>query len=191
MVIDNLKLIVGGILIFLLFGTGFCSGYKVKKCPTITTNTMIVHDTIIKKIPNNIYHYSERIVRKDSIIYNNTIEYKDVDTAQILRNWTSIYIYDRYFHDSNINVYLTDSISQNKSIGHSFKYELLKPQIVTNNELITKNYRRSLYAGAGIDSKKDLSIQGLYTGPKLGVGIGYAPMTKNIEVKAYINLFNF
>lgn len=189
MVIDDLKLIIGGIVILLLFGTGFCTGYKVKKCPTITTVTEIVHDTIINTIPNNIYHYVQ--VRKDSIIYNDRIEYRDVDTAQILKNYFATYTYDRYFHDLNLNVYLTDSISQNKSIGHSFKYEIIRPQTIVNNELIVKNYRRSLYVGSGLNSKQDISIKGLYAGQKLAVGASYYPATKIKEVSAYINLFNF
>ena len=191
MIIDNLKLIIGGIAILLLFGTGFCTGCKVKKCPEVVTTTVVIHDTLTHYIPNNIYHYSEKIVYKDSIIYSNTVEYKDVDTAQILRNFFSIYIYDRYFHDPNINIYLTDSISQNRSIGHALKYEWLKPQTITENKVTNIDYRRSLYIGAGTNSKQDLSIKGLYAGKKMAIEIGYSPATKIKEVGAYINLFNF
>ena len=185
----DLKLVLAGVAILVLFGTGMCTGYKVKKCPEITTETIIVHDTITHTIPNDIYHYVQ--VLKDTVIYNDKIVYKDVDTAQILKNYFATYTYERYFHDKNINIFLNDSISQNKSVGHSFKYEWLKPQVVTNNEQIIKNYRRSLYTGAGLNTLKELSVQGLYAGPRLALGVGYAPVTKVTEVKAYINLFNF
>jgi len=185
----KLKLILGGIVILLLFGTGMCTGYKVKKCPEIVTNTITVHDTITNYIPKDIYHYVQ--VLKDTVIYNDKIVYKDVDTAQILRNFFSTYIHERYFHDANINVYLTDSISQNKSIGHSFRYQWLQPQTITENKVTVNNYRKSIYVGAGMNSRQDISIKGLYAGEKLAIGAAYYPATKVKEVSAYINLFNF
>jgi hypothetical protein len=64
-----------------------------------------------------------------------------VDTSKILKEHYALNIYKQTIGDSSFKATITDSIQQNKLIGRSFQYQLLKPVA-----LVLPN-RSKLFAG--------------------------------------------
>lgn len=160
---------------FLLLGVFFLMGYifysKVFKCPEYSPDTLYVYDTIIKEIPDTIPFY---ITKTDTVIYRDTV-FKDVDTAEILKEYFALHVYERLWLDSLVKVTLHDTISQNKPQGNTFVYKILKPQVVNNNVTNVYNYLRYITGGVSVPLKdiKYTNIELNYVTHRWYGGIGY------------------
>lgn len=172
---------------------GFIGGYKmypsIHPCPTVTSDTVFVHDTTVYTIVDSI-PYPVR----DTIFFPDTVTIPtDVDTNAILQDYYAVYGYPWEKADSNIKFNLYTTITQNKPIRYSFSYELLKPQeVVYNNIDNSITYNRYLYAGAGISTyEPNISLNLLYASDKSYFKVGYTPKTKGIELGAGIKLLKF
>jgi hypothetical protein len=186
-----------GAVVVLLIGIfiGGCQYGKSRvQCPTITTTTQYIHDTINHYIPNDIYHYNQG---KDTIIYRDSLiyQYHDVDTVAILRDYYALHTYNRLWTDTLIRVDLVDVISENKPISNKFKYTLLKPQTsIVNTITPPPIFKNRLYAGLScpVYGYKDfaVSVQAQYSTPKYLFGAYADPVNKVIGANFGINILN-
>ena len=92
----NAALLLGSFAIFVMFVcfVSGCNYHKKRfKCPEITTNTIIIHDTLIHEIVDSFPYY---VQNWDTIIYTDTI-IQPVDTAEILRDYFALHVYNRHW----------------------------------------------------------------------------------------------
>ena len=181
-------IVIGGMVLLLLLCeyVGYTIYPKVHPCPEHTSDTLYVYDTVEHHIIDTVPYY---IVKTDTVIYRDTV-FKDVDTAEILKDYFALHVYERLWLDSTLKVTLLDTISQNKPQGNTFTYQLLKPQ--TNVTNVTNIYNYTRYITAGLDIPlKDFSyvnLEILYVSPKWYGGVGYNINLKTPTLKAGVTI---
>lgn len=191
----NLAFILGGLAIFIMVAC-FVSGCQYHKhqnpCPepTIVTNTVLIHDTIIHEIVDTFPFY---IIKNDTIIYIEEIP-AVVDTAKILADYFALHVYSRSWTDSLLTVDLRDTVTQNRFLQNEFKYKILRPQAVINTTVDNSvNYYNYLYAGIDFPfyNAECLEFSVLSAFKRGYIGVGYAPMQKGISIKTGVRLFSW
>jgi len=189
----NAVLLLGSLAVFVMF-VCFVSGCNYhknhSKCPEITTNTVIIHDTIIYQIADTIPFY---IQKTDTIIYTETI-IQPVDTAEILKNYFALHVYNRHWEDSLLSVNLRDTVTQNRFMGNDFNYRILRPQTIINTIVDNSvKYNSCLYFGLDIfcPNMEYSEIALFYASRKSLLGIGYAPLAKGGSFKIALPLFTW
>jgi len=189
----NLAFILAGIFLFCLiacFVSG-CNYHKNRfKCPEITTHTVIIHDTLIHNIVDSFPYYISNTVK---IIYRDTI-IQPVDTAEILRDYFALHVYNRQWEDSLLSVNLRDTITENHFLGNKFQYQILRPQTITYNNVDNSvTYNSYLYCGIGTQTNNinNIELNGLLAFPKIYIGAGYLPNIKAFNAKIGIKLLSF
>jgi hypothetical protein len=180
-----LNIIIIVVTVLLLAGT-FFGGYKVGRnsvhCPTVTVDTLLLHDTITYHIKDTIPYY---ISIRDTVYQTGYIT-APVDTAEILKDYFSVHVYDRQWADSLIEVSLTDKISKNTPIDNEFSYRILRPQTIINNSIdnsITYNRYISLGLDVPIKNVNYLELEAIYHTEKWYTGLGYEPEINSFNVK--------
>lgn len=179
------------ILLMLVFIKGCNHGKTLVKCPTITTNTVIKHDTIIHNIVDTFPYY---IVGATKIEYRTDTVYKNIDTIAVVRDYFSTHITDNRFQDSLVQVDLKTYISENQLKHSVFKYKILRDQSVTYTTVDNSvNYSKYLYVGGSIPVKdvKYTNFSLFYAFPAGLVAAGYNPYLKSIQVTGGFKLIKF
>lgn len=182
---------------------GFIGGYKtyprINPCPTITTDTVFVHDTIWYTMHDTVIN---TVTKKDTIFVPVEIP-ADVDTAQILKDYFSVYRYLWEKQDSNISLKLYTTVTKNQPIAYDISYKWLKPQqVIVNNIDNTITYNKYLYIGAslpvyplkdsiGIATINHIGLDAIYAFPKGYIGAQWKPYDNVISAKVGIKLFTF
>ena len=111
---------------------------------TITTIDT-TYTTIVKEIPKYIPKWDTKI----EYIHDTT---KVIDTAYVIGDYYSTYVYKDSLITDTLKLYINDSISQNKIKIRDIKYKITLPTItITNN--ITKR-RNEFYYGFNIAGGK-------------------------------------
>lgn len=179
-------------MLFLTFA--FVGGCEYRKktfdCPVITSDTILVKDTIIHTIVDSFPYY---IVKNDTIIYTDTV-FKDIDTAKILSDYFAIHIYTRTWTDSLVDISLRDYITQNMPVKNNLTYRILRPQeVIVNNVDQSVHYSSYLYFGGTVPIKdvrySDFTVSFAF---KQGLcGIGYNPYLKSLSVTGAIKIAQF
>jgi hypothetical protein len=197
-IVNKILIVVIIVLLAASFIGGCQYGKSRKICPQITSDTVLVHDTITRTIVDRYPYY---ILGNDSIIYD-TIP-RIIDTAAILKDYYATHIYNRNWNDSLINVDIQDYVSENKPIHNVFSYTIKRPQqIIYNTEDNSITYDRFIYVGLSVPIRKDpnytipvdvmmVGIEGFYTFKTGYVGLEYIPEVKGINIKAGTKLFKF
>ncbi len=146
-------LIVGLVIVIMLLRS--CGG-DVE--PVVITKTEIKYDTITNEITNYVPQIVNRIVRKTDTIsvidslyivkYDTILDKMVVDTAKILEDYFSSYVYNDIQDFDSVKFEITDTISQNKIISRDISYTLVRPTItITEKHFINK---REFYLGLGL-----------------------------------------
>jgi len=185
------KIILYVSVILLILGLTFFGGYRYYGSThqiVTQTDTILIYDTIIHEIPNDVHHYHvdiDTVFVPDSILIPS-----DVDTLAILADYYRIYNYKRAWEDSVISVTFTDQISQNRIFQSSLlQYKLLKPQTVITNTTTINNYSTYLNLGLNSDIKflyPEITAQ-LIT-KKFSYGVGYMPVQKGLTIHLGYNI---
>ena len=146
---DTLKYALLVIITVALMFTGGWVGYKMYPAShpcIVTSDTVYVYDTIEHTILDTVPYY---VVELDTIVYRDTV-FKDVDTANILKDYYALHYYTRTWEDSLLTVTLRDEISENKPMSNIFVYKILRPQVIVENVVNNYSYTRYLLAGFGM-----------------------------------------
>lgn len=197
----KIYIIAGAIVLTSILG--FIGGYRtyphINPCPTITSDTIFVRDTVWYNIHDTI---TNTIVERDTISVPVEIP-SEVDTAAILKDYLSVYRYLWEKQDSNISLKLYTTITKNKPINYDLSYKWLKPQqVIVNNIDNTITYNRYLYVGATLPvySFKDsvsiatinhIGLDAIYAFPKGYIGAEWKPYYNIISAKVGFKLFTF
>jgi hypothetical protein len=171
--------------------SGCVRGRRTAKCPTISTEVVILHDTATHYIPNYVPWY---IAGKDTTIYIDRLIPAKVDTLAILRDYYALHYQDRFWSDSLIQVTLKDMITQNKATPQKFTYKILRPQTIINNTQDNSvHYQSYLYIGGSVPINKfDYSSIDLTLAlPKWSIGVSYAPGVNTFMVRAGVKIIAF
>jgi hypothetical protein len=188
-----INIIIIVVAVLLLLGTfigGVQYGKSRVKCPTITVDTLILHDTITYHIKDTIPYY---IAIRDTVYQTGYIT-TPVDTAEILKDYFSVHVYDRQWADTLIEVSLTDKISKNTPIDNEFSYKILRPQTIVNNSIdnsVTYNRYISLGLDVPIKNINYLELEAIYHTERWYTGLGYEPEINSFNVKLGMTLIKF
>jgi hypothetical protein len=189
----DLRNIIIGLTVLLLLLTGaFLGGWsshkKYRPCPIITSDTIIIHDTVTHHIVDSFPYY---IATLDTIFLPDTI-LQPVDTSSILKNYFSTFVYNREWKDSIINVNLTDYISQNRPVKNEFSYKVIKPFTTIVNQ-IDNSVTYQSYFQLGITEQlnhyENVGLNAQFVMPKWYLSYGYVPNTKVHSVGIGVTLF--
>lgn len=182
-----IEILIVIIFLFAVFVGGCRYGRTRVKCPVTTTDTIYKYDTITHAIHDVV----TQVVR-DTIYFPDTIP-SIVDTLAILKDYYAIYTYDWPKQDSNINLSLQTTITQNRPVKYDFSYKLLRPQTVVNNVTTINNpYYNRLYLGATVPLKSGYpGIDITMVTQKYYGGMEYQPKEKIFSVKAGISIIKF
>lgn len=131
--------------------------------------TRVIRDTTYVTQRDTIARYVPKItsvIEPVHIVFRDTLlNYKDVDTAAILRD----YFYTRYYEDSTLvkygKVIVKDSVSKNRIISRSWVTDFKIPVI---KETITEQKKNQVYAG----------FSGLFGQTAIGAEINFTLKTK-------------
>lgn len=188
------------IIIFLLtFFFGCQHGKKIKVCPTITTTTITVHDTVPHEIPT---YYPWYIKGDDSIVYVHDSIPIVIDSAEVIKDYYAQHYSSSQFEDSLLLVNESYMLTQNKYYPIDFKYKYKGATTIINNSVDNStNYARYIYLGASlpvfpakantISNINYIGLNGLYAFPKGYAEIIYQPYTKIFTLGAGVKLFKF
>jgi len=189
----NAALLLGSLAIFLMFAcfvSGCCYHKNHRKCPEIITNTVIIHDTLIRNIVDSFPYY---IVKTNTIIKRDTIP-RIIDTAKILKDYYAYHVYNRKWQDTLIQVSIQDTVTENRFLGNNFNYRILRPQTIINNTQDNSiTYNSYLYGGIDLilPNMEYASIDVLYAFSRGYLGFGYIPLQKGVSLKGGVNLFKW
>jgi len=151
------------------------------KQPIVQDTTVYIHDTVTYTIP--VKH-----LVPDTVLQAYPV-YQVVDTAAILHDYFAKRFYADTLTDSLVSCVILDTVYQNRLLSRAFTYRLLKPQTVhiTTITPVTPEPELRMYLGAGgsmsNSGKPGLSIEGLVTRNKIGIGVGYDLLNKSTSVK--------
>lgn len=182
MTLLNKFLTIGVVLVFILsfiFGCEYGKGRI--RCPVITTDTITRVDTIVHEISSSYPYYVDRpvmVVKRDTVLAK-------VDTISILENYFSKYVYRRKWENDTLKVTVLDTISQNRSIGNSFSYNIKIPFVtIINKQDNSINYSKYISLGLDIPIKniKYSELYGLYNWKNGFIGLGYSSELKSFNL---------
>lgn len=113
-------------------------------------------DTVVKvkyvKVPYPVYKRG-RVIRKDSIIYEKTVEYANIDSSLLLSKYyaKSVFIGEIVVDPGYTSVIVIDSVSRNKIYSKQFVIKTIKKRNNNTNVLVVEDKvkTREWYAGAG------------------------------------------
>jgi hypothetical protein len=176
--------ILVGIIIYL----SECSP-KPQGCNTCCidkSDTAYVYDTTLKEIP--VPYPLPKDTEYVEIPAN-------VDTSEILKDYFARLYYNQTISDSNLVAIIEDSVTQNRIIHRTFKYQWLQPQTVIINEVKPQGKERSkVYVGVELGG----NMQQFNLSPTLrlatvkgnmyGVRYGAIDKTYNFEYSKKISL---
>ena len=186
--------ILVGLVLLALLGCGYF-GYtlypKHNPCPQTASDTVYVYDTAWHTITDTVPWY---IVKHDSIVYRDTV-FKDVDTAEILKDYYAIHYYTRFWQDTLIAVTKHDVISKNDFISSELTYKLLKPVTIINNVINNVFYSRYITFGTDLPFKQvqhmNVNIDVMYVTSKYYLGVGYNSELNCPTIKGGVTIFKF
>jgi hypothetical protein len=194
--------IIAGMALIILTGIFFLgySRYPVWNKPSQSTHDSIfIHDTVPKIIPDSFPYYIEKKVAvkyRDSVWMDSVIKANRVDTTgifNIYREYYSLNYYDRNWQDTLVQITIHDMITENMPADNNFTYKLLKPLTVIDNSTTTNLYTKYIYLGGSItlpDSKySNLGVYGAF--PRSFFGISYIPYNPGVMLTAGFKIIKF
>ena len=174
--IKNILIVV--LVVILIFmkscsGSGGGNGTTITTPGIVRTNTVMTYDTIIKEIPKYIPKLVTKIVREiDSIII-----IQPIDTAAILEDYFATYVYNDIQSFDSLKLEITDSVSQNKIVARTIKYDIIYPTLTITQTKFIKQHE--FFVGLGMAGR---TTQFNYLGahflwktkwkPAFGIGVG-------------------
>jgi len=199
---NSLKTAFTSILIIGLLVGSFYLGYRVYpsyKNPiaqVVEIDTIFLQDTTKYTIPDKTPEY---IIIRDSVKYrdqawmDSVIKANRVDTAAILEDYYGLHYYSRTWEDSLLKVSVDDAIAENRPIHNSFKYQILRPQSIIQNNVIEYSYSKYIYAGLNlpVSSPKYISLDIIAAFPRGYFGTGYSPGLNTLSIKGGIKIIDF
>ena len=143
--IKNILIVVLVVILIFMKSCGGGGGIRTVTTPGIVrTNTVMTYDTIIKEIPKYIPKLVTKIVREvDSIIITQPI-----DTSAILEDYFATYVYTDIQSFDSLKLQITDSVSQNKIVARTIKYDIIYPTLTITQTKFIKQHE--FFVGLGL-----------------------------------------
>lgn len=159
-----------------------CGGHKTQ----ILNHTNTVHtiDTAYVTVSKEIPIYVPKWHTRTEYIHDTTTV---IDTAYVIGDYFSTYVYNDSLKSDTLKLYITDSITQNKIKNRSIKYSYTFPVVTIEKD------RNEFYWGFGlVGSKTGIN----YFGPEFllrtknknvyGVGVGVdGNLQPNLSLRTY------
>ncbi len=199
------QLIIGGIIVLSLFGSGFLAGWKAHKCPVTVSHTEYIVDTQWYAV----HDYKPWVIR-DTIYKDKPVIPSDIDTNSInslkpiVKDYFTTYGYPWENKDSNIEFNLYTTITRNQPVKYDFTYRIIRPQTIVNNYTDNSTtYNKYIQFGLSMpvykftnDSTKlnalnKLSLDLNYIFPKGYVGGSWQPQGNVVSLKLGVTLIKF
>jgi hypothetical protein len=200
------QLLIGGILVLSLFGSGFLAGWKSHKCPVTTSHTEYVVDTQWYAV----HDYKPWVIRdtiyKDRpVIIPSNVDTTSVSALKVIaKDYYTTYGYPWEKQDTNIQFNLYTTITRNAPVKYDFEYKILRPQTIVNNYTDNSiNYGKYIQFGLSMpvykftqDSIKlnalnKLSLKLDYIFPKGSVGLNWQPQGNVVGIEFSATLIKF
>jgi len=174
-IFGDIKNVIILVLIIVILLLRQCSGSSTitPSEPTIITKTEIKYDTITKEVPK----YIPKIVTRIETNIDTLFLTQNIDTLSILKDYFAKYVYEDVQRLDSLNLVITDTVSENRILARSIKYDLIYPTVtVTETKYINP---REFYFGFGLNGNTGqfnyVGAQLLYRSRKkqaFGLGIG-------------------
>ena len=186
------------ILLFAVLILAFWGGWKtypkLRPCPEVKRDTIVIYDTATHFIRDTIPWY---IIKKDTVIVNHNIP-AVIDTGAILADFYNLHYYTRDWYDiiendTLIHIKLEDVISQNLPLDNNFSYRYYLPTQIINNSVTDIRYQSYLYGTLNfpVNDMKYASVGLSYASGRGLIGVGYIPYYKGMVVTGGFKLIRF
>ena len=204
--------------VVIIFGGGIFGGWKlhqrIKPCPTITTDTILVEDTSWHSIKNSMELTINNLQRRvDSLkAHPHVIQLPgdsipvpvDVDTNAILKDYYTKYAYSLKSENDTVAIHDSVIITQNAPVWNEISYKFKIPfTTITNNIDNSIHYTNYLQAGVyvpvyslNVDSNnsqllRNMQVELTYTWSRGYMGVGWQPVNNTFGVRAGTTIFKF
>lgn len=211
-----LKVITGGIIVLLLFGVGFCTGYKtypkLKPCAVIDTTTTVITDPYWHHIADSLKNVPPKEVWKwhprDTVRLPGEPIILPVDSATIkamLEDYLATYSFSHEIEDNDtLDAIVNVLVNKNRPIAFGLDYKFKIP-FITNNFSIDNSITYSSYLQIGFDLPlytynltntefnimNNISLEADYVFSKGALGVGWQPYDKTFSASAKATIFKF
>lgn len=152
---------------------------------TVVTKIVTKYDTIIREVPTYVPKWKTKIVREiDSFPI-------PIDTAEILKDYFTLYYYEDSLIKDSLKLYIKDTITENKIKNRTINYSLIYPTTTIYRDSLVK--RNEFFYGFGLVGNQE----GIYyIGPEFllktkygnayGLGIGInGDLQPTLGIKTY------
>jgi hypothetical protein len=206
------QLIIGGLIVILTFGGGFWAGYKTKKCPEITHDTISVVDPYWHHIADSLAGLPPNEIVKwlpqDTIkLPGDTIKLP-VDSTTIkamLKDYLATYTFSHEFEKNDtLDAKVKVIVKQNHPIWYGLDYKFKIPfNTIINTQDNSITYNDKLLLGLSVPMyryAKDsvyyhygqkISLDLTYASKKGYFGVMWQPFEKVVGAKFGTVLINF
>ena len=191
---NYVTILLFAVLLILAFRGGWKTYPKLRPCPEVKRDTIVIYDTITHFIRDTIPWY---IIKKDTVIVNHNIPVM-IDTGAILADFYNLHYYTRDWYDiiendTLIHIKLEDVISQNMPLDNNFSYRYYRPTQIINNSVTTVNYQSCLYGilNLPVNDLKYASVGMSYASGRGLIGVGYIPYYKTLSLTAGFKIARF
>lgn len=184
---DNFLLVIIIIVLIVIILLQRCGDNIVTpSSTTVITKTDTIRDTISKETTVYVPKWKTRV--EHDVIFDTIIK---LDTAYILGDYFSTYVYSDSLKNDTLKLYINDSITQNKIKNRQIKYKMMYASTSSTTTII-KN-KNEFYIGVSlVGSNKGINFFGpnlmLRTKKKqvynLGIGID-GNLQPNLHLSTY------
>jgi hypothetical protein len=166
--------IIGGLIIFLLFGKA-----KPTTNTIIQSDTITIHDTIHDSVHVTKWKIKEVIQPKDTFF----VEYDSTQLLEIARKYYSVNFFDTLVKGADCEIQFNTLVSKNKPYNSLFTITNTRAtQLITNNTIAT---HPKIYFGANLQgSASSLDVFGVvgYQKGKYFYMGAFSPFTKSVSI---------
>lgn len=184
------KHVLSAVAALLILVMVFFSGYKYYSHThpiTVSTDTILVYDTVVHEIPVTQY------VQKIDTVKIPEIKWDTIVIEKVVQDYYNTYRYDRSWSDSTVFVEFSDFISRNRIESSTLlSYKLLKPQTVITNTTTVNNYSSYLSVGSQLSyDKRYFNVNLTYTSKKFNYSLLYYPVDNIFGLGLSYNIIHF
>ena len=196
---DKFYLIIIGVLSIMLLmskcGSNLRNPFHKEQNNIIVNTSDTSYATIVNTVTTYVPKWKTRIIR--DTIHDSIPHLTRIDTSNIIEDYFSTYTHNDSVISDTINLYINDSITQNKIKSRKIIYSINFPTITNNITKTVIQNKNEFYYGVGLVGSKT-GIQNF--GPELllrtknkniyGVGVGIdGNLNPNLSLRAYWKFF--
>ncbi len=148
-------------------------------------DSIIYHiDSVKVPVPYETVKYTHTVTTDTLFLYDSIMLTPTIDSALILSDWLKTRYYKDTITNSDLSIYLNETVTQNRITDRDVSYQILRP------ETIIKKPVNSLYIG-GYLYNSGVVPYAQYNRSNWSVSAGYDPINSKLFVGGGMKLYSW